>query len=86
MPIVAALTFMPYERVLSEGPGGAGYGDPLDRDPERVRLRAREGWISLTRARDIYGVVLDTSVEQYAVDHTETTRLRGQMRKERNKT
>ena len=86
MPIVAATTFMPDERVLSEGPGGAGYGDPLDRDPERVRLRAREGWISLTRARDVYGVILDTSVEQYAVDYGETTRLRDQMRKERNRT
>ena len=51
-----------------------------------MRLRAREGWISLTRARDVYGVVLDTSSEQYAVDYEQTTRLRDRMRKERNRT
>lgn len=81
--IAGAMALMSDERLVSEGPGGAGYGDPLDRDPEKVRLKAREGWISLERAKAVYGVVLDTSVEQYAVDHEQTRQLREQMKKER---
>lgn len=85
LPIVAALTFAPYERVFSEGPGGAGYGDPLDRDPERVKLRVREGWISLDWATSIYGVVLDTSTELFTVDYEQTRQLRDRLRKDRSR-
>ncbi len=86
LPSVASMTLTADERLLSEGPGGAGYGHPLDRDPDLVKLRAREGWISLGRARDVYGVVLDTSTEQYAVDREQTEELRRQLRKERDPT
>ena len=65
LPTMATLTFTPDERVVSEAPGGAGYGDPLDRDPELVKLRARSGFISLERAKNIYGVILDTSSELF---------------------
>ena len=70
---------------MAEDPGGAGYGDPLDRDPELVKLRVREGWLSLKKAKAIYGIVLNTSHEEYAVDYRETTRLREQLKKEGNK-
>lgn len=86
LPPVAAMTFTADERIVSVGPGGAGYGDPLDRDPDRVRLRAREGWISLQKAHDVYGVVIDTSVELYAVDHEQTKQLRERLRKEKSGT
>jgi N-methylhydantoinase B len=82
LPTMAAITLMPEERLVSEGPGGAGYGDPLDRDPELVKWRVREGWVSLQKAKDVYGVVLDTSHEQYAVDIGETKRLRERLKKE----
>ena len=82
---MAAMTLTPDERLVSEGPGGAGYGDPLDRDPELVKLRVREGWTSLQRATEVYGVVLDTSSEQYSVDYDKTSRLRERLREERNK-
>jgi N-methylhydantoinase B/oxoprolinase/acetone carboxylase alpha subunit len=36
-------------------PGGGGYGDPLSRDPERVRLDVAEGFVSAEVARDVYG-------------------------------
>ena len=81
LPTMAAMDFSPDERMISEAQGGAGYGDPLDRDPELVRLRVREGWTSLKKARDIYGVVLDTSVEQFAVNYEETEKLREKLRK-----
>ena len=67
--------------MVSEAPGGAGYGDPLDRDPELVKLRVREGWLSLEKAKDVYGVILDTSNEQYAVDYGRTTKLRAKLKK-----
>src|SRR4029077_9883903 len=37
---------------------GAGYGDPLDRDPEAVLRDVLDLAVSLKAARDIYGVVL----------------------------
>jgi N-methylhydantoinase B len=38
--------------------GGGGYGDPLERDPERVRRDVVRGWVTAGAARDEYGVVL----------------------------
>jgi N-methylhydantoinase B len=39
--------------------GGGGFGDPLERDPERVRADVRDGYVSLAAAERDYGVVLD---------------------------
>jgi N-methylhydantoinase B len=38
--------------------GGGGYGDPLDREPERVAADVADGLVGLDAARDVYGVVL----------------------------
>lgn len=40
-------------------PGGGGYGDPYERDPEKVRWDVIEGKVSLEAAREQYGVVVD---------------------------
>lgn len=45
--------------VMVRSAGGGGYGDPLDRDPERVAEDVREGYVSAGAARDVYGVALD---------------------------
>jgi N-methylhydantoinase B len=39
--------------------GGGGFGNPRERDPERVRNDAVDGFVSLEAARRDYGVVLD---------------------------
>jgi N-methylhydantoinase B len=39
--------------------GGGGFGDPLEREPERVREDVRDGFVSLEAAERDYGVVLD---------------------------
>lgn len=70
----ALLTLAPGESVISLSCGGGGYGSPLERDPARVARDVSEGWISRTRAREIYGVAVTSSGE---IDHTETMRLRG---------
>jgi N-methylhydantoinase B len=56
--------------------GGGGLGNPLERDPKKVRDDARDGFITLEAARTKYGVVLDTKPECYAVDYPETEALR----------
>ena len=59
-------------------PGGGGYGDPREREPDLVRADVLARFVSFDRARDVYGVafaheVLDDSIE---VDREETGRLR----------
>jgi len=48
--------------------GGGGWGEPLERDPERVRWDVLEEFVSQEAARDLYGVALreDLSVDQAA--------------------
>jgi len=38
--------------------GGAGYGDPLDRDPEKVQKDVDDEFITVEKAREDYGVIL----------------------------
>ena len=55
-------------------PGGGGWGNPLERDPQAVRWDVIEGLVSLERARIQYGVALDAQTLE--VDAEETRRLR----------
>jgi N-methylhydantoinase A/oxoprolinase/acetone carboxylase beta subunit len=43
--------------------GDGGFGDPLERDPEAVRDDARDGFVSLKAAKDVYGVAINTEPE-----------------------
>ena len=43
------------ERVIIHTPGGAGFGDPKDRDPDRVAADVTDGLISEETARRVYG-------------------------------
>jgi len=47
--------------VVMQSAGGGGYGDPLARDPDRVRADVMAGYVSPERARLGYGVVLAPS-------------------------
>ena len=53
--------------------GGGGYGDPFERDPERVRSDVEVGFVSRAAAKRDYGVVIDGDG---AVDAVATSRLR----------
>lgn len=49
--------FVPHgHHVVLAFPGGAGYGDPKDRDPERVRQDLARGYISAEAAKRDYGL------------------------------
>ena len=57
-----------------EWPGGGGWGDPLERDPQAVLEDVRNEFVSAPAARDDYGVVVDTVA--WEVDGAATERLR----------
>jgi len=57
-------------------PCGAGFGDPLERDPARVLDDVLDEHVSVESAREQYGVVIDGT----AVNEEETQRLRAQLR------
>lgn len=42
-----------------ENQGGAGFGNPLERDPKRVRQDVLDELLSIERAKEDYGVVID---------------------------
>jgi N-methylhydantoinase B len=54
--------------LVLQAAGGGGYGDPLEREPERVAEDVREGYIDERTAHDVYGVVIksDGSVDEPA--------------------
>lgn len=64
--------------------GGGGWGNPLDRDPEKVRFNAVEGLLSFRRAREVYGVVLTQkdkeNPETIAVNYKATSELRERLK------
>ena len=66
------------ERVEYHWAGGAGWGDPLERDPEKVREDVLDEYVSLDSAIRDYGVVLKGSLEDYSlvVDVDATEKLR----------
>ncbi len=71
--------------LYTECMGGGGYGNPLDRDTEKIRLDVRDEIISASRAKNVYGVVIDPSSltdnpEDVAVDMAATEILRTELR------
>ena len=61
--------------------GGAGYGDPLERDPGRVLADVQDGKVSRESARATYGVVL--APEGDGVDELGTKECREGLRRRR---
>lgn len=61
--------------------GAGGYGDPLERDPEAVLNDLLQEKISLGKAKEDYGVIVEP--EAMVIDSVSTTKARELMRKER---
>ena len=59
--------------------GGAGYGDPLERDPAAVRADLLDGKVSAAVASAEYGVVLTS--DGTAVDEVKTKERRETLRR-----
>jgi N-methylhydantoinase B len=71
--------------VSSRLAGGGGYGDPLARDPEKVRHDVLDGYVSKEAALADYGVVLDTelSVDLGKTGHCRKDRCEDRVREDR---
>lgn len=63
--------------VRIETAGGGGYGDPLDRDPDRVRHDVAQQYLSAGQARQRYGVALGAGgAADAAATRSERERIR----------
>lgn len=71
------LKLIPGDRLRITSSGGGGYGDPLDRDPEHVRLDTELGFVTPERAAADYGVIVDAAGR---LDETATAKKRDQLR------
>ncbi|WP_449282682.1 hydantoinase B/oxoprolinase family protein [Leucobacter sp.] len=78
---LGSLTLQPGEQIGQHSTGGGGYGSPLEREPERVLADVLSGFVSMDRARAVYGVAFDgdDARADLQVDQAETTRLRAQL-------
>jgi N-methylhydantoinase B len=60
--------------------GGGGWGDPFERDPERVRADVRDGYVSIAAATRDFGVVIsgdpELDPEKLEIDRDATAELR----------
>lgn len=78
LPSKVTTTLVKDDKVIIITPGGGGWGDPRKRDPEAVRRDVEAELITPQRARDLYGVIIDSITGQ--VDEPATCQLRGEMR------
>jgi N-methylhydantoinase B len=68
----------PGDVIVIDVAGGGGFGDPLERDPEMVQEDVIQGYVSLERAREDYGVVIDPATMK--ADLAATDELRRALR------
>lgn len=54
--------------------GGGGWGNPFDRDPEKVAADVKQGFVSVEAAASAYGVVVNPT--SFAIDEQATQKLR----------
>ena len=72
---------LPGDQLCEYVAGGAGYGDPFERDPASVLADVLDGKISATVARGAYGVVLTS--DGTAIDEIATKECREALRGDR---
>ena len=81
----------PSTRVDTALPGGGGYGNPFERDPDAVVDDVLNGYVSIEAAAQQYGVVIRSSrradeqismPEHFALDLDATARMRSYLARE----
>ncbi|WP_419880457.1 hydantoinase B/oxoprolinase family protein [Peribacillus sp. B-H-3] len=69
-------------------PGGGGWGDPLERDVEAIRMDVLRQLVSVESAKENYGVIVHKRLKglttDYEVDVEATNLMREKIRRERN--
>src|SRR5262245_62595738 len=84
LPSKKMIVLHPGDQLWEYIAGGAGYGDPLDRDPALVRADVADGKISAAQAMGAYGVRL--TADGTTVDEVEAKECRERLRAERGGT
>ena len=80
LPTVVGITITKGELVKGNQSSGGGYGSPLERDPRRVLHDVMEGYETQDRARNVYGVVLNSADDgEFSLDAAATAALRSQL-------
>ncbi len=71
----SGLTFCePGDRISFISAGGGGYGDPFERDPKAVERDVKYGYVSIEKAEQDYGVVINA--DSLELDSAATAKLR----------
>lgn len=71
----SGLTFCdPGDQISFVSAGGGGYGDPFERDPEAVERDVQYGYVSIERAKEDYGVIIEP--DTLTLDLTATLKFR----------
>ncbi len=71
----SGLTFCdPGDRISFISAGGGGYGNPFERDPKAVERDVQYGYVSIEKAKQDYGVIIES--DSLAVDLDATRKLR----------
>ncbi len=80
---LATLAQLPAGAVIAyQHGGGGGFGPAILRDPQAVREDVLDELVSMEAARNLYGVVLTGTIEEYdlEIDMDATKKLRAEMR------
>jgi len=74
------VTLLPGDHVIYRSNGGGGFGSPLTRDPALVLADVESGWLTLDKAKDVYGVVIVVDgPAQHRVDSQATVVKRAEL-------
>jgi N-methylhydantoinase B len=68
----------PGDRCVTKCAGGGGWGNPLDRAVAKVQDDVVDGYVSVERAKNVYGVVLNPETLEVQVEATQ--RVRAELR------
>lgn len=66
----------PGEVLVNNSGGGGGWGDPFEREPQRVLADVLDGYVTIEMAASAYGVVIDPTAAQLDLAATEERRRR----------
>jgi len=78
---VDGITVQKGDQILFITGGSGGWGDPFNREFERVLKDVRRGLVSVEKAETEYGVIINQA--EMEVDREASNALREKMRKER---
>ncbi len=71
------LTLHPGDVVRLETPGGGGLGNSLEREPARVLADVQNGYVTLQKAQELYGVVIEQKNGDFLINESLTRKSRG---------